>query len=74
MMSLLIRHPINLFQRVLIANEATQIPWEAQISSAVHQAESRGLFKNFLVGGCCKATDADIARLRQQFVSGSNEA
>ncbi|KAK1542544.1 homocysteine S-methyltransferase [Colletotrichum paranaense] len=38
--------------------------WEAQLSQVVSNAESRGLWKQIVVGGCCKASHADIARLR----------
>ncbi|WYZ42353.1 hypothetical protein EsH8_VI_000052 [Colletotrichum jinshuiense] len=38
--------------------------WEAQLSQVVANAESRGTWKQIVVGGCCKASHADIARLR----------
>ncbi|KAL0938326.1 homocysteine S-methyltransferase [Colletotrichum truncatum] len=38
--------------------------WEAQLAQVVANAESRGNWKQIVVGGCCKASHADIARLR----------
>ncbi|GJC83387.1 homocysteine S-methyltransferase 1 [Colletotrichum liriopes] len=38
--------------------------WEAQLSQVVANAETRGLWKQIIVGGCCKASHSDIARLR----------
>ncbi|KAK2001550.1 homocysteine S-methyltransferase [Colletotrichum falcatum] len=38
--------------------------WEAQLSQIVANAESRALWNQIVVGGCCKASHSDIARLR----------
>ncbi|KAK2054289.1 homocysteine S-methyltransferase [Colletotrichum caudatum] len=38
--------------------------WEAQLSQVVADAQSRGLWNQIVVGGCCKASHSDIARLR----------
>ncbi|KAF6801088.1 homocysteine s-methyltransferase [Colletotrichum musicola] len=38
--------------------------WEAQLAQVVANAQSRGTWKQIVVGGCCKASHADIARLR----------
>ncbi|TDZ68256.1 Homocysteine S-methyltransferase 1 [Colletotrichum trifolii] len=38
--------------------------WEAQLTQVVANAQSRGIWKQIVVGGCCKASHADIARLR----------
>ncbi|KAI8224772.1 Homocysteine S-methyltransferase 1 [Colletotrichum sp. SAR 10_86] len=38
--------------------------WEAQLTEVVANAQSRGIWKQIVVGGCCKASHADIARLR----------
>ncbi|OLN93202.1 Homocysteine S-methyltransferase 1 [Colletotrichum chlorophyti] len=38
--------------------------WEAQLSQVVANAQARGIWKQIIVGGCCKASHADIARLK----------
>ncbi|KAK6213409.1 homocysteine S-methyltransferase [Colletotrichum tabaci] len=38
--------------------------WETQLSQVVANAQSRGLWKQIVVGGCCKASHSDISRLR----------
>ncbi|KAF9870619.1 homocysteine s-methyltransferase [Colletotrichum karsti] len=38
--------------------------WEDQLTQVVANAESRGIWKQIVVGGCCKASHSDIARLR----------
>ncbi|KDN71097.1 putative homocysteine S-methyltransferase [Colletotrichum sublineola] len=40
--------------------------WEAQLAHVVADAESRGLWNQIVVGGCCKASHSDIARLRTE--------
>ncbi|OMP86114.1 Homocysteine S-methyltransferase [Diplodia seriata] len=42
-------------------------PWEVQLARAVGESYDRRCFQSFLVGGCCKASHADIKRLREQF-------
>ncbi|RAL14870.1 homocysteine S-methyltransferase family protein [Aspergillus homomorphus CBS 101889] len=42
-------------------------PWEVQLAEVVNNARAAGHFSSFLVGGCCKASHLDIAKLRQQF-------
>lgn len=45
----------------------TTTPWEVNLANAVNESKSRGVFESFLVGGCCKASHADIEGLRRQF-------
>ncbi|PYH41591.1 homocysteine S-methyltransferase family protein [Aspergillus saccharolyticus JOP 1030-1] len=42
-------------------------PWEVQLAEVVNHARASGQFSSILVGGCCKASHHDIAKLRQQF-------
>ncbi|KAJ6097650.1 hypothetical protein N7499_002024 [Penicillium canescens] len=42
-------------------------PWEKQLAQVVNDAYDRGHFKEFLVGGCCKASHHDIRKLKEQF-------
>ncbi|PYI34010.1 Homocysteine S-methyltransferase [Aspergillus indologenus CBS 114.80] len=44
-------------------------PWEVQLADVVSDARAGGHFSSILVGGCCKASHHDIAKLRQQFQS-----
>ncbi|KAG6002247.1 hypothetical protein E4U21_003284 [Claviceps maximensis] len=39
-------------------------PWEHQVADAVRTTQSRGKWKQIVVGGCCMANSEDIARLR----------
>ncbi|KAH8664692.1 Homocysteine S-methyltransferase [Xylariales sp. PMI_506] len=38
--------------------------WATQLANIVSDSQKRGVFKSFLVGGCCKASAADIKELR----------
>ncbi|KAJ5089190.1 hypothetical protein N7532_007874 [Penicillium argentinense] len=42
-------------------------PWEVQLAQVVNDANEKGPFKHFVVGGCCKASHKDIKNLREQF-------
>ncbi|KAJ5317640.1 hypothetical protein PENANT_c038G07521 [Penicillium antarcticum] len=42
-------------------------PWENQLAKVVNDAYDQGHFKEFLVGGCCKASHQDIRKLKEQF-------
>ncbi|KAI1811434.1 Homocysteine S-methyltransferase [Poronia punctata] len=44
-------------------------PWEQQLADIAIRAQGRGCWRSIVVGGCCKANRADIARLRSQVVS-----
>ncbi|CEJ60078.1 hypothetical protein PMG11_08667 [Penicillium brasilianum] len=41
--------------------------WEVQLAQVVKDASTKGPFKEFLVGGCCKASHQDIKKLHEQF-------
>ncbi|GAM43384.1 homocysteine S-methyltransferase [Talaromyces pinophilus] len=43
-----------------------RLPWETQLADVVHNAQQKGPFQSFLIGGCCKTTHDDIRRLRQR--------
>ncbi|CAI7676321.1 unnamed protein product [Penicillium manginii] len=44
-------------------------PWEVQLAQLVNDANAKGPFQNFIVGGCCKASHKDIKKLREQFTA-----
>lgn len=46
-----------------------QVPWEDELAGVVQRARSRGRWKHVVVGGCCKASHALIARLRHRLQS-----
>lgn len=48
-------------------------PWEVQLAQLVRDAQDKGPFSSFLVGGCCKASCNDIERLRLQLNSQEKE-
>ncbi|KAI0392895.1 Homocysteine S-methyltransferase [Xylariaceae sp. FL0594] len=48
---------------------AKETSWEEQLADIVSQAQSRGCWQSIIAGGCCKATHADIARLRSHVIS-----
>ncbi|KAH7126313.1 Homocysteine S-methyltransferase [Dactylonectria estremocensis] len=39
-------------------------PWEVQVAEAVRATEERGQWPTIVVGGCCRATNDDIAKLK----------
>jgi homocysteine S-methyltransferase len=41
----------------------TQVPWEQHLGEIVLDTARRRRWQTILVGGCCKATYSDIARL-----------
>ncbi|KAJ5619168.1 hypothetical protein N7510_003152 [Penicillium lagena] len=41
-------------------------PWELQLAQVVQDATASGNFHSFLVGGCCKASHADIEKLHDR--------
>ncbi|OAQ59922.1 homocysteine S-methyltransferase [Pochonia chlamydosporia 170] len=47
------------------AKGVKRVPWEEQLAEVVRGTESRGNWKQIVVGGCCMASSEDIARLRQ---------
>ncbi|CAL5871932.1 uncharacterized protein PFLUO_LOCUS6187 [Penicillium psychrofluorescens] len=44
----------------------TRCPWESQLAQVVQDATASGHFHSVLVGGCCKASHADIERLHDR--------
>ncbi|KAJ5983189.1 hypothetical protein N7481_005288 [Penicillium waksmanii] len=44
-------------------------PWEVQLAQVVSDANAKGPFQHFIVGGCCKASHKDITKLREQFTA-----
>ncbi|KAG5984560.1 hypothetical protein E4U55_004216 [Claviceps digitariae] len=46
-----------------------RLPWEEQLAEVVMAAQSRGKWKQIVVGGCCMASSEDIARLRNLLLS-----
>lgn len=38
--------------------------WDETMFEIVHEIRSRGLFESVYVGGCCKTSAADLAKLR----------
>ncbi|KAJ5113873.1 hypothetical protein N7456_002407 [Penicillium angulare] len=52
---------------VLGGGERDTRPWEVQLAQVVKDAQTRGIFKSFVVGGCCKASHHDIKKLHDQF-------
>ncbi|KAK3933852.1 homocysteine S-methyltransferase [Diplogelasinospora grovesii] len=42
-----------------------EIPWETQLSEIVLRAKARRVWRQIVVGGCCKASHEDIRRLRE---------
>lgn len=49
----------------MLAN-LNQTRWEEELSKVTQDAARRGKWASILVGGCCKTTPEDIARLREQ--------
>lgn len=48
-----------------LANQSLlQMPWETQLADVVESTSNTGRWRSVVVGGCCKTTDRDIARLR----------
>ncbi|GAB0138153.1 hypothetical protein EsDP_00006397 [Epichloe bromicola] len=45
--------------------DVKRVPWEEQLAGAVRGTESRGQWKQIVVGGCCMASSEDISRLRK---------
>lgn len=52
------------------AKDVKRVPWEEQLAKVVRGTESRGKWKQIVVGGCCMASSEDISRLRQLLVTG----
>ncbi|KAK8101977.1 hypothetical protein PG999_012351 [Apiospora kogelbergensis] len=46
-------------------------PWAKELARIVRASQDQGIFKSYVVGGCCKASAADISELRQEFPAGS---
>lgn len=46
------------------ADQFLQTPWEIQLTQVVKSTSKTGQWRSILVGGCCKTTDKDIAKLR----------
>jgi homocysteine S-methyltransferase len=40
--------------------------WDEMLMGIVDRARGRGGWKSILVGGCCKTTPLDIAKLRKR--------
>ncbi|EGY21405.1 hypothetical protein VD0002_g9540 [Verticillium dahliae] len=49
-------------------------PWEEQLAEIVRDANTRGKWKQIVVGGCCKASHAHLARLRDYVLNGNEQA
>ncbi|KAK3329917.1 Homocysteine S-methyltransferase [Apodospora peruviana] len=45
--------------------EVSETPWETQLADVVKATKQSGQWRSILVGGCCKTTHKDIARLRE---------
>ncbi|KAJ5833578.1 catalyzes methyl transfer from S-methylmethionine (SMM) to adenosyl-L-homocysteine [Penicillium riverlandense] len=44
----------------------SRCPWESQLAEVVQDTTASGHFLSFLVGGCCKASHADIKKLHDR--------
>ncbi|KAK7910569.1 hypothetical protein PG985_013050 [Apiospora marii] len=42
-------------------------PWAKELAKIVRTTRDKGVFRSFMLGGCCKASAADISQLRQEF-------
>ncbi|KAK3362403.1 Homocysteine S-methyltransferase [Lasiosphaeria hispida] len=45
-----------------------ETPWEVQLANVVNATSRRAKWHTIIVGGCCKTTPADIARLRKLLI------
>lgn len=52
------------------AKNVKRVPWEEQLAEVVRGTETRGRWKQIVVGGCCMASSEDISRLRRLLVTG----
>lgn len=43
-----------------------QMPWDKMVFGIVKRARDRGIWKEIIVGGCCKTTPEHIAKLRER--------
>ncbi|KAH6658745.1 putative homocysteine S-methyltransferase [Truncatella angustata] len=43
-----------------------QESWAAQLANIAKTSREKGIFKDYLIGGCCKASAADIKSLKQE--------
>ncbi|KAI1134092.1 putative homocysteine S-methyltransferase [Hypoxylon sp. FL0543] len=50
--------------RALASQQAPMSPWDRQLADVVAFARDQRCWESVVVGGCCKATHDDIARLR----------
>lgn len=48
--------------------DAARVPWERQLADVVEGVETRGQWRQVVVGGCCMASCDDVARLRSLLV------
>ncbi|KHO01300.1 Homocysteine S-methyltransferase [Metarhizium album ARSEF 1941] len=51
------------------AARVTRVPWEEQLAEAVRGTETRGKWKQIVVGGCCMTSSEDISRLRRTLLT-----
>ncbi|KAK7955341.1 hypothetical protein PG988_016035 [Apiospora saccharicola] len=49
-------------------------PWAKELAKIVRTAQDQGVFKSFMLGGCCKASATDISELRQEFPPGPSSS
>ncbi|KAK3694438.1 Homocysteine S-methyltransferase [Podospora appendiculata] len=48
--------------------KAPETPWEVELANVVEVTNKSGRWRSIVVGGCCKTSDSDIARLRKVLV------
>ncbi|KAK6855547.1 hypothetical protein PG995_007698 [Apiospora arundinis] len=49
-------------------------PWAKELAKIVRASQDQGIFRSYVVGGCCKASVADISELRQEFPGSSSSS
>ncbi|KAK8137422.1 homocysteine S-methyltransferase, partial [Apiospora sp. TS-2023a] len=50
-----------------VADHHEELPWAKELTQIVRTTQDQGVFRSFMLGGCCKASAADISELRQEF-------
>ncbi|KAK3335869.1 homocysteine S-methyltransferase [Cercophora scortea] len=48
--------------------KAPETPWEVELANIVEATSKSGRWRSIVVGGCCKTSDSDIARLRKVLI------
>lgn len=57
-----------------LTDDGQEVSWGDAIWGIVQRARGRALWRSILVGGCCKTTPEDIARLRQRIDAASSSS